>query len=268
VSTIADILKRNGFISEEASSRNHPINRFERVESNELWQMDFKGQFQLGTKESCYPLTILDDHSRFSLCLHAGKNEDMIPVKNQLIIAFKQFGLPKQINVDNGRPWGNSCLVKHTQLTVWLLRLNILVTHSRPRHPQTNGKIERFHRTLKEDVLHKQRISNYAQAQKLFNQWRKIYNYERPHEAIAMRVPADCYEPSPRPLPDKLETIEYDSGATIRKVTQKGSISFEGKDYYVGKAFSGYYLEIKADEVSCEVELYLGRQKIQTSDLR
>lgn len=267
ISTIAEILKRNGCISAEASLRNHPLKRFERGASNELWQMDFKGQFQLGTKESCYPLTMLDDYSRFSLCLHACKNEDIIPVKNQLIIAFKQFGLPKQINVDNGRPWGNSCLVKHTQLTVWLLRLNIIVTHSRPKHPQTNGKIERFHRTLKEDVLHNQKINNYAQAQRLFNQWRNIYNYERPHEAINMLVPADCYKPSPRSMPDKLEAVEYASKATVRKVTARGIISFEGKDYVVGKAFSGYYLEVKPDEVNCKVELYLGRQKVQTSDL-
>ena len=182
-------------------------------------------------------------------------------------MAFNQFGLPKQINVDNGRPWGNSSIVKHTQLTVWLLRLNILVTHSRPRHPQTNGKLERFHRTLKEDVLHNQIINNYVHAQKLFDQWRKIYNYERPHEAIKMLVPADCYEPSLRRMPDGLEAIEYDTLATVRKVSARGSISFLGKDYVVGKAFTGYYFEIKPNEVYGKLELYFGKHKIQTSDL-
>lgn len=267
ISTIAEILKRNGCISAEATLKHKPLTRFERAESNELWQMDFKGQFQLAIKESCYPLTIIDDHSRFSLCLNACKNEDIMPVKNQLIRAFSQFGLPKQINVDNGRPWGNSSIVKHTQLTVWLLRLNIRVTHSRPKHPQTNGKLERFHRTLNEDVLRNQIINDYVHAQKLFDQWRKIYNYERPHEAIRMLVPADCYKPSLRRMPDKLEAIEYDTLATVRKVSARGAIGFLGKDFVVGKAFTGYYLEIKPNDVHGKLEFYFGKHKIQTSDL-
>ncbi len=141
-STVSDILKRHGFISEEASKKRQAIIRFERSLPNELWQMDFKGHFQLGIRKTCYPLTILDDHSRFSLCLHACQQEDIFTVKKQLIRVFEHYGLPWQINVDNGAPWGNSSLVKHTKLTVWLLQLDILVTHSRPRHPQTNGKNE------------------------------------------------------------------------------------------------------------------------------
>ena len=114
--------------------------------------------------------------------------------------------MPLQINVDNGTPWGNSSLVKHTKLTVWLLQLDILVTHSRPRHPQTNGKNERFHRTLKEDLLKKQKIENFVAAQKMFDHWRNIYNYERPHEALNMLVPANRYQPSLRQMPEHLPT--------------------------------------------------------------
>src|ERR1700722_11140030 len=124
-STIGEILKRHGCISEESSLKRQKLIRFERSEANELWQMDFKGHFQLGIQKTCYPLTILDDHSRFSLCLQACENERYFTVKNHLVAIFDQYGMPLQINVDNGRPWGNPCLAKHTSLTVWLMRLGI-----------------------------------------------------------------------------------------------------------------------------------------------
>jgi transposase InsO family protein len=266
-STITDILKRNGYVCEEESLKRQELVRFERASSNELWQMDFKGHFQLGIKETCYPLTILDDYSRFSICLHACKNEDILTVKKQLIHTFQKYGMPFQINVDNGTPWGNSSLVKHTKLTVWLLQLGVIVTHSRPRHPQTNGKNERFHRTLKEDVLKNQKIENFSHAQKIFDQWRSIYNYERPHEAIGMKVPADRYQPSMRRMPEQIPSIEYDNSAIIRKTNDKGIISYQGSEYHVGKAFSGHYLEIRPNELVGLLEVYFGKHRVYKCDI-
>lgn len=267
-STICAILKRNGYISEEESLKRQALSRFERETPNELWQMDFKGHFQMGIKKSCYPLTILDDHSRFSLCLHACENEAAFAVKKQLISVFEQYGMPLQINVDNGRPWGNSCLVKYTQISVWLMQLDILVTHSRPRHPQTNGKNERFHRTLKEDLLNRNRIENFSHAQKLFDQWRHIYNYERPHQALDMRVPADRYKPSARIMPSKLPITEYEQSAIVRKTTDTGHISYKNKDYLAGKAFTGHYIEVRPNELRGLLELYFGKHKIYTYELK
>lgn len=267
-STICAILKRSGCVSEEESLKRQALSRFERQTPNELWQMDFKGHFQLGIKKSCYPLTILDDHSRFSLCLHACENEAAFAVKKQLISVFEQYGMPLQINVDNGRPWGNSCLVKYTQISVWLMQLDILVTHSRPRHPQTNGKNERFHRTLKEDILNRNRIENFSHAQKLFDQWRYIYNYERPHQALDMRVPADRYKPSARIMPSKLPVIEYEQSAIVRKINDTGHISYKNKNYLAGKAFTGHYIEIRLNELQGLLELYFGRHKIYTHELK
>ena len=267
-STINEILKRNGLILEEESLKRQALTRFERSSSNELWQMDFKGHFQLGTKESCYPLTILDDYSRFSICLHSCKNESLFTVKNQLINVFQQYGMPLQINVDNGIPWGNSSLVKHTKLTVWLLQLDVLVTHSRPRHPQTNGKNERFHRTLKEDILKNNKIDNYLHAQKVFDQWRNIYNYERPHEAIGMLVPADRYQRSTRKMPEKLLTMEYDNQAIVRKTNDTGLISYQGYDYHVGKAFAGYFVEVRPNELNGVLEVYFGKHRVYQCGLR
>jgi len=267
-STMTEILKRNGCIQEEESLKRQALTRFERSTPNELWQMDFKGHFQLGTKETCYPLTILDDYSRFSICLHSCQNESLFTVKNQLIRVFQQYGMPLQINVDNGSPWGNSSLVKHTKLTVWLLRLEVLVTHSRPRHPQTNGKNERLHRTLKEDILKKQKLENHSHAQKIFDQWRNIYNYERPHEGISMLVPADRYQSSVRAMPEKLSTIEYDNQAIVRKINDTGLLSYRSCDYHVGKAFAGYYLEVRANELNGLMEVYFGKHKVYHCGLK
>jgi transposase InsO family protein len=266
ISTINEIVKRYGYISEEESVKRKELIRFERPTPNDLWQMDFKGQFQLGNKQSCFPLTILDDHSRFSLCLKACVDEAFLPVKNQLIYTFKEYGLPNQINVDNGRPWGNSCLVRYTALTVWLMQLDIIVSHSRPRHPQTNGKNERFHRTLKEDVLNNKKMSTFVQVQKLFNKWRYIYNYERPHEGIGMQVPAQRYKPSPRCMPKKMPVIEYESKAILRKIS-KSHLQFKKRNYLVGKAFIGHYVELRPCEVNNTLDIYFGKHKIYTYDL-
>lgn len=265
ISTINAVLKRYGCISHEESLKRKELIRFEREEPNELWQMDFKGQFQLMNKQTCYPLTIIDDHSRFSLCLKACVDEALLPVKTQLIRTFKEYGLPHQINVDNGRPWGNSCLVRHTQLTVWLMQVGVKVTHSRPRHPQTNGKNERFHRTLKEDIL-KDRIANFTKVQRLFNKWRYIYNYERPHEGIGMLVPADRYKRSLRTMPIKMNDIEYSPDAIVRKIS-KSYITFKKQNYLVGKAFIGHYVELKPSEITGSLDIYFGRHKIYTYDL-
>lgn len=268
-STITEILKRYGYISKEESLKRMALTRFERDNPNDLWQMDFKGQFQLQNRQPCYPLTILDDHSRFSLGLKACINEAFLPVKEHLSKIFEEYGLPIQINVDNGRPWGNSCLVRYTRLTVWLLQLGILVTHSRPRHPQTNGKNERFHRTLKEDLLKNKRVDNLnlSEMQKIFNSWRYIYNYERPHEGIGMQVPADRYEASSRTMPKNLPKIEYSETALVKKIT-RSHITYKKSEYLIGKAFIGQYVELRPNEDKKRLEIYFGKHKIYTYDVK
>lgn len=267
-STISDILKRNGYISEEESLKRQALGQFEREKPNELWQMDFKGKFHLATKEWCFPLTILDDHSRFSLCIKASPNEQCLTVKSRLTEVFEHYGLPKQFNVDNGSPWGNSKLLQHTQFTVWLMRLGIRVTHSRPRHPQTNGKLERFHRTFKEDVLQKSLITDFKHAQFLFDEWRDIYNYERPHQAINMQVPANRYKPSERPMPVALNPIEYSDDALVRKVRGNGRISYKGNEYLAGEAFVGHDVELKLHPLGEKFDIYFDQFKIYSYHLK
>ena len=267
ITTIAAILKRRGYVTLEESKKRQKLITFEREFPNDLWQIDFKGKFQLQTKETCYPLTILDDYSRFSLDIRSCPNERHNTVFKHLNTVFHEYGLPNQINFDNGNPWGNSRLFQHTQLTVWLMKLGIKVTHSRPKHPQTNGKIERFHRTLKKDVLSRNNISDFSHAQKLFDDWRKIYNYERPHEAIGMLVPAKRYRPSNTLMPNKIPPIEYNSDALVFKVRANGYVNYRGKEYHVGRGFNGLLVEIKPEEAFGLVRIYLGKNKIYTYNI-
>lgn len=265
-STVTNILKRNNLISIEESLKRQKLIRFERDKPNELWQMDFKGKFQLLTKQTCYPLTVIDDHSRFSLSIKACANEQYLPVKKQLIHIFKKYGLPDQINVDNGNPWGNSKLLAYTELTVWLMRLGVRVTHSRPRHPQTNGKCERFHRTLKNDLISRYPMRSFSHAQKLFDNWRYRYNHVRPHEAIDMDVPAKRYQASNKQLPIALPAIEYNDDAILRKVRGNGYVSYKNKEYLVGEAFRENLIEIRQDEINRSINIYFGNFEIYTYD--
>jgi len=152
VSTVHEILRRNGRIVPPAGTPGQPYRRFEMVAPNLLWQMDFEGRMPLGGGTSCHPLTMVDDHSRFALCLAACADEQGGTVRTHLTTAFRRYGLPEAMFVDNGGPWGFTLAEPWTRLGVWLLKLGVGVIHSRPYHPQSRGKNERFHRTLKADA--------------------------------------------------------------------------------------------------------------------
>lgn len=236
--TVTAILRRHGIALGPASTTG-PFQRFERAQPNALWQMDFKGHFALASGR-CHPLTVLDDCSRFNLCLAACDNEQSAIVQGHLRSAFRRYGLPDWIIADNGSPWGNGPDTPYTPLGVWLLRLGIGVSHSRPYHPQTLGKEERFHRTLKAELLAGPPFGNLYHCQQAFDRWRRVYNCERPHQALDMDVPATRYRPSARSFPETLPPIEYGPEHKVRRVQQQGWISFKGKDFRLPKAFAGY----------------------------
>jgi len=172
-STITDILRRNALIDPLASEKHTPFVHFEHEYPNDLWQMDFKGHFAMKNKKRCFPLTITDDHSRFNVALRACGNERTQTVKSELINVFRCYGLPKRILVDNGNPWGNNLGHSYTVLVIWLFQLGIEVSHSRPRHPQTCGKAERFHRTLKAELLKGKDFRHLKNCQEHFDPWRE-----------------------------------------------------------------------------------------------
>ena len=194
LSTITEILRRHGKLDRQAQHPG-PHVRFERAEPNELWQMDFKGHFALALGR-CHPLTVLDDHSRYSLCLEACDNEQDLTVRDRLRTLFRRYGLPFAMLMDNGAPWGDCGGQPFTIFTAWLMRHGIRVSHGRAYHPQTQGKEERFHRSLKAEVLDRNSFADLTACQRAFDRWRPIYNHERPHEALGLKPPAARYRPA------------------------------------------------------------------------
>ncbi len=243
-STVHAVLARHNRIA-PGSHAGKAFGRFEKEEPNLLWQMDFKGQFQLGNGVWCFPLTVVDDHSRFSLCIGACDNQRTQTVKSLLEETFKAYGLPAAFYLDNGSPWGNPS-GEWSALTVWMLKLGIEAIFSRPYCPQGRGKNERFHRTFKAEVLAATPFTDIISAQKDFDRWRAIYNQERPHEGIEMKVPVSRYCPSLRSMPDTLPTVEYDSCDIVRKVSPSTPfIYFKGKEWRVPNAFKGEQLAVR-----------------------
>lgn len=245
-STVHQILRRHDRIEPFPSSPGKAWTRFERAQPNELWQMDFKGWIKLAGGEPCHPLTLLDDHSRFSPGLSACANQQGETVKAHLEKAFRRHGLPQAFFVDNGPPWGEPSGERWTRLEVWLLKLGVRVLRSRPYHPQSRGKIERFHRSLAAEVFALRTFDSFAQVQHALDRWRETYNHERPHEALDQTCPAGRYRVSPRPMPRRLPSPQYDEQDIVRKVsTTKAYVRFKGQLWRVPKAFQGERLALR-----------------------
>jgi transposase InsO family protein len=264
-STVQAILARHGRIDPAESSKHQPWQRFEHAQPNALWQMDFKGHFAVGPTR-CHPLTVLDDHSRYNLCLQACADERGTTVQTHLTTSFRRYGLPQRLAVDNGSPWGDTFDTPYTPLVGWLIRLGVHVSHSRPYHPQTLGKDERFHRTLKAEVL-RETFADLRSVQHRFDRWRTIYNFERPHEAIDMQVPATRYEASPRSFPQALPPIEYFPGDIVRRVQQQGFFSYRGRSFRISKAFRGYPVALRPTVSDGVLDVFFCHQKIAQIDL-
>ena len=244
-STVHRILQRTGQIDPTQSQKHQAWQRFEHEAPNQLWQMDLKGWFTTLDQRRCNPLTVLDDHSRYAVCLRACVDQRTETVQHQLIATFQRYGLPERMTMDNGSPWGDDWQHPYTPLTVWLIRLGIRISHSRPFHPQTQGKDERFHRTLEGDLLRWHRFRDLDHVQRHFDDYRHVYNHERPHQALGLEVPASRYRMSPRGFPQRLPVIEYDTDAIVRTVQTKGRIHYAGKVFHVSKAFRGYPVALR-----------------------
>lgn len=266
-STVHDILRRYDRIVTPGGSAG-AATRFEKPAPNLLWQMDFKGHVPLSGGGRCHPLTIVDDHSRYAVGLEACGNEQAATVQSRLQVIFRRYGLPEAFFVDNGTPWGDASGQRWTRLGVWLLKLGIDVIHSRPYHPQSRGKNERFHRTLKAEVLALQRFGDLAETQRAFDRWRHVYNLDRPHQALGQDVPASRYRPSLRAMPDHLPAAEYDEGEIVRRVgTTKAYVSFKGRLWKVPEAFGGEQLAIRPRSTDGQYSVCFGAHQVATIDL-
>jgi len=266
-STVHEILRRHDRIVAPPGGPAAHL-RFEKPAPNLLWQMDFKGWIRLADGSRCHPLTVLDDHSRYSVGLEACANEQASTVQNRLEPTFRRYGLPDAVFVDNGTPWGDSSGHRWTRFAVWLLKLGVDVVHSRPYHPQSRGKNERFHRTLQAEVFALKRFRDLAEVQQALDRWRTLYNLDRPHQALDQDVPASRYRPSPRAMPERLPKIEYGSHETVRIVgTSKDFISFKGRLWKVPQAFRGERLAIRPLATDGQYGVFFASHQVASIDL-
>jgi transposase InsO family protein len=265
--TLNRILKRNDLLTAR-SPKGEAFKRFEYEKPNDLWQMDYKGQFRMSAGMYCYPLTVLDDHSRFNLVLDAHGEIKGTEVKRSLVNAFREYGMPQKMLMDRGTPWYavNDRRFHYTKLTLWLSKLGIEITHSGAYHPQTLGKDERFHRTLKYDLIERCQIYSIYQAQEVFSSFRHEYNYLRPHDALGLRRPAEVYRPSSTRYSEKMQTFEYPKDYKVKKVYSKGQITYEGKEWHIHQAMAGEYVGIKSLHDK-SYEVYFGKTLVRTIEV-
>ena len=246
VSTVNSVLRRNGLIAPEASLAARPHVRFVRDAPNDMWQADFKGWFRIGGGAKCHVLNILDDHSRFCIRSTPLPGETLELTLPVFLDAFEEYGLPVSILCDNGNPWGTPTRCGLSRFEVAMMELGVLVLHGRVRHPQTQGKMERFNRTEAEECLdlprHSFRSYGLEETKRAIDAFLNFYNYDRPHESLAMDAPRDHYRPSARKF-DRLRPFapewDYPSGYITRAVKHKGFFLYRGREIFVSEALDG-----------------------------
>lgn len=247
-STIDDLLKRHGLVVPAKRKRRvvpytQPLGDCNKA--NDTWSIDYKGQFLLGNKELCYPLTVTDNFSRYVLAIKGSNQISGKEVKKTLTGLFLEYGLPLVIRSDNGSPFASHALAGLSELAVWLIKLNIVPERIRKGHPEENGRHERMHLTLKKETASPPK-ANHTLQQQAFDEFRTIFNVERPHEGIQFNRPARLFRHSPRHLPSKLHQIEYDdSFETTRKIRTNGTMKWGGKEIFISETLVGETIGMK-----------------------
>jgi putative transposase len=240
-STAGSLLKREGLVSDRRLKRHTPpyTEPFRECNRpNSVWSIDYKGQFRLGDSRLCYPLTISDNYSRYLIGCRGLLHPNLESTKPCLERAFREYGLPLAIRNDNGAPFASVGLGGLSALAVWLIKLHIHLERIKPGHPEQNGRHERMHRTLKAETAKPPR-ANLKDQQKAFDSFMKEYNFERPHEALNLEVPASLYLPSHRLFPEKMPEVEYPAWFTVRHVRHNGEIKWKGHLVYISEALAG-----------------------------
>ena len=242
VSTAGAILKRHGLVRprRRRSGRRGPLAKPEIQASrpNDLWSADYKGEFRLGDRRLCYPLTAMDHVSRYLLDCRARSSVAIAGAQPVFEALFRRFGLPRAILCDNGAPFASIQSPRRlSRLSVWWVRLGIVPIFTQPGRPDQNGCHERMHKTLKAETARPPRAS-FAAQQRRFDQFRHEYNTERPHETLEMDRPAEHYGPSPRTYPQTLPEPEYPGHYEVRIVRSKGSIRWRGREVFCSQTLA------------------------------
>lgn len=240
-STIGELLKREGLVVARRKRRRtapytDPLGHADGP--NRVWCADFKGWFRTGNGERIDPLTITDAYSRYLLRSQAVEKTDTARVQAIFEAAFREYGLPQAIRTDNGAPFASTALAGLSRLAVWWIKLGIVPERIAAGHPEQNGRHERMHRTLKQEVATPPAYDRRRQQREL-ERFRQEYNEVRPHEALGMRTPASVYEPSEREYPRRVPEIEYPAGMEVRSVRAQGCFRWYRDQIFVTEVLWG-----------------------------
>jgi len=235
ISTVGYWLKKEGLV-ERRKKRLH-VSPYRQPfckcqEPNNVWSIDYKGQFYIKNRCVCYPLTVSDNFSRFLLGCKALAGPRYKPTRRYLELIFREYGLPDAIRSDNATPFASKCIGGLSQLSIWFIQQGIIPERIKKGCPQENGRHERMHRTLKSDALNPE-IRNYKEQQKLFDIFRHDYNEYRPHESLNDKTPSDYYKKSNRPYIEHPHPPEYGYDYKVRQVRHSGEIKFAGRMFYI-----------------------------------
>ena len=265
--TFNNIFRRHDLIGQEESVAATPHQRFEKAVPNEMWQGDFKGHFRMEDGYRCHPLNVIDDCSRFNLCIEALTSETFDAVKPVMERLFREYGLPFSFLCDNGNPWGTAQSLGYSRFEVWLMDLGVLTLHGRPRHPQTQGKEERFNRSFTRECLKGKTFSDKNHAQSCFDEYRTFYNDVRPHFALDLDVPSVHYKPSSRQMPDRIGDWEYGCEYRLCKVKDTGYFNYKGQGFFLSEAFGGKTIAVRESHLPGQITLVYRQFKIGRIDL-
>lgn len=263
--TVHRILQRAGRV--QPAVRQQTTRRFERAECNELAQMDFKGDYTLSLKQKCYPLSLLDDCSRYAHGLWPLASTGAVGVKQSLEGHFREHGVPLSILMDHGTPWF-STTNRHglTWVAVWLIKQGVELRYSGIRHPQTQGKVERFHQTLKRRTKHRGEPATLREWQQWAAEFVQEYNYERPHEALGMKTPAEVYQAvNLRPYQERPRVWEY-HGGIVKRLNTEGMVYYQQRTYFVSEALAGE--PVRVDELDGKLLVTFRQLTVREIDLR
>lgn len=262
-STACDLLRRHNLVRQ--TRRRRVIGHAGKPTSiitapNQVWAADFKGQFKTRDGYYCYPLTVTDGFSRYLLGCQALSSTSLSEAKPVFRRLFQEFGLPERLRTDNGGPFAAVSLARLSSLSAWFIRLGIVRELIEPGKPYQNGCHERMHRTLKAETT-KPPAGNRATQQRRFNPWRHEFNHLRPHEALGMDTPAQHYQPSPRPYPERLPPLEYPAHFETRRVGDNGCIRWRSARVHVSLVCA--HQDIGLDEVDTGIwNVYFGSLKL------
>jgi putative transposase len=239
-STIGELLKREGLAVRRHNRHKmppytQPLGHAKKP--NQVWCADFKGWFRTLDQQRIDPLTISDAASRYLLRCQAVEKTDTSRVRAIFEAAFREYGLPLAMRTDNGPPFASRAIAGLSLLALYLMKLNIVPERIAPGHPEQNGRHERMHRTLKAETARPPAAHPRAQ-QKAFDHFQRIYNEQRPHQALDMKTPACCYTPSARVYPSRLPQPEYDSDMQVRKVGPCGTFGWKGEKIFISETLT------------------------------